>query len=325
MKNNEINPKLITRRKALKTIALGIAGTTVAGTWLHARQHSSKRALRVGMPFSFPATDPVAWANKARELGLGAVYPPGMSLDDKDYIRAIMAAVKEHGLVFAEVGRWVNMLDADPQVRAKNIRFVTEGLALAEEIGARSCINIAGSYNTNKWDGPHPKNLSEACFEETVENVRKIIDAVKPKRAKFALEMMGWTIPDSPDSYLQLIKAIDRQAFGVHVDVCNLINSPGKFWNNTQLIHEVFDKLGPMILSAHAKDLRWIPAPSIHFEECVIGEGNIDFATYMKRLLALEQDVPLMIEHMKSAEEYDSCKRKLFDIGKSAGIEFNTK
>ena len=32
MKNNEINPKLFTRRKALKTMALGIAGTTVAGT-----------------------------------------------------------------------------------------------------------------------------------------------------------------------------------------------------------------------------------------------------------------------------------------------------
>ena len=72
---------------------------------------SSKRPLRVGAPFSFPSTDPAAWAKKTRELNNGAVYAPDISLNDRDYIRAIIAAVKENGLIFAEVGRWgVNLL-----------------------------------------------------------------------------------------------------------------------------------------------------------------------------------------------------------------------
>ena len=83
-------------------------------------------------------------------------------------------------------------------------------------------------------------------FDAVVENARKIIDAVKPKRARFCYEMMGWALPDSPDSYLKLIKAVDRPAFGVHLDPCNLVNSPEKFYHNTALLNECFDKLGPL-------------------------------------------------------------------------------
>ena len=48
--------------------------------------------------------------------------------------------------------------------------------------------------------------------------VREIIDAVRPTRAFYTLEPMPWAYPDSVDSYLRLIAAIDRRAFGVHLD-----------------------------------------------------------------------------------------------------------
>ena len=62
----------------------------------------------------------------------------------------------------------------------------------------------AGTFNPTGWFGPHPKNLSQEFFDAAVENARKIIDAVKPRRAKFCYEMMGWALPDSPDAYLKL-------------------------------------------------------------------------------------------------------------------------
>ena len=319
MENSKLN-----RRKVLKTMAFGVIGASAATTWLHAAQPSSKskRFLRVGIPFSYPATDPMAWARKAKELQNKAVYVPEMSLDDKDYIRAIVTAVEENDLIFAEVGAWgTNLLDVDPDIRTKHIKTVSEKLALAEELGAQCCVTLTGSY-AKTWNDPHPKNVSDESYDVTVENARKIIDAVKPKRTKLCFEMMGWTLPDSPDSQLKLIKAVDREAFGVHVDICNLINSPDKFWNNTRLINEVFDKLGPWIVGAHAKDLRWVPWANVRFDECVIGEGAIDFATYLKRLIALDQDAPLMIEHMKNAEEYERCQQKIFEVGKAEGIEF---
>ncbi len=121
------------------------------------------------------------------------------------------------------------------------MKNATEGLALAEALGARDFVDIAGSYNTKSWFGPHPKNLSKEFFDASVENARKIIDAVRPSRAKFCYEMMGWALPDTPDAYVAMLTAVNQPAFGVHLDACNVVNSPQWFYRNTDVINECFD------------------------------------------------------------------------------------
>ena len=289
--------------------SLAVAQT--ANTTPTTRQNKS---VRIGAPTFFSEADPDAWAKNAREQRYRAVYAPNVALSDADRIRAFRDGAEQHDLIIAEVGRWCNMMDADPEKRKANIAIVTEGLALADELNARCCVDIAGSFDTESWFGPHPQNFSEDFFDLAVENARKIIDAVNPKRAVFAYEMMGWALPDTPESYLWLIRAIDRKGFGVHIDVCNMINSPDKFWNNTRLINEAFDMLGQWIVSAHAKDLRWQREMNIHFVECPLGEGVLDYVTLLKRMAALPNDVPLMIEHMKDQVEYQKCRNYLFRV-----------
>jgi sugar phosphate isomerase/epimerase len=276
----------------------------------------------LGGPLFQPPEDPEQLALAHRQLGYRAAYCPAVSLDDQQRIRQIEQAFAKHDVVIAEVGRWVNLLDSDPAVRQENLRKVTEGLALADEIGARCCVDIAGSYNPDVWFGPHPDNLSQRFFDATVENIRTIVDAVKPRRAKFSLEMMGWALPDSADSYLALIRAADRDAFAVHLDPCNLVNSPRRFYGNTELLNECFDKLGPHIVSCHAKDLAWEVEMNVHFREVPPGDGQLDYTTYLKRLVQLPQQPPLMMEHMSGAEEYDKAAHHIFQLGKRIGIGF---
>ena len=204
------------------------------------RRSRRARAVRLGGPVFDVPPDPEAFALAHRKLGYRAAYCPDVRLNDKERIRDYAAACAKHDVVIAEVGRWCNLLDADAAKRAANMATVTDGLALAEAIGARCCVDIAGSFNTTVWFGPHPDNLSPRFFDAAVENARKIIDAVKPQRAKFSYEMMGWSLPDGADAYLKMIKAIDRPAFGVHLDPCNAINSPEKFYHNTALLERVF-------------------------------------------------------------------------------------
>jgi sugar phosphate isomerase/epimerase len=183
-------------------------------------------------------------------------------------------------------------------------------------------VDIAGSYSATHWYGPHPENLSEKFFDEAVENARAIIDAVKPKRAKFCYEMMGWLFPDSPDSTLRMVQAVGREAFGVHLDPCNLINSPMRFYRNTELLDECFDKLGRWIVSCHAKDLTWDVEMNVHFREVRPGAGSLDYKTYLDRLARMPQSPPLMIEHLPNAEEYAKARQHILDLGKANGIAF---
>ncbi|HTX33792.1 MAG TPA: sugar phosphate isomerase/epimerase [Bryobacteraceae bacterium] len=239
---------------------------------------------------------------------------------DTGRIREIREAFAAENVVIAEVGAWKNMLDPDATTRKANLDYVTERLALADAVAARCCVDIAGSYNPKYWYGMSPNNLSREFFEATVENCRHAIDTVKPTRTRFTIEMMPWSLPDGPDSYLDLIEAVDRHSFGVHLDVCNVINSPARFYNNKAVIEECFRKLGQWVVSCHAKDLAWVPEYNVHFAEVVPGRGAIDYAAYLREIAKLPVDAPLMLEHLKTPGEYDEGRAYIQRVASQQGI-----
>lgn len=279
--------------------------------------------IRLGAPIFLKSDDPVALAKEHRRLGYSAAQCPAIAkVDNPDLIRAIQKAYAAEDVVIAEVGAWKNMLDPDSEKRKQNLQYVVDRCALAEAVGARCCVDIAGSYNPDVWYGPNPKNLSKDFFDATVENCRHVIDSVKPARTKFTIEMMGWNVPDNPDSYVRLIKAVDRKAFAVHLDVCNGINSPVKFYESKAYIEECFQKLGPWITSCHAKDLQWVVELNVHFLETIPGRGQVDYTAYLQCLSRLRQDAPLMLEHLKTTAEYDEGRQYIRKVGDAAGLKF---
>ncbi len=308
----------------LKRRAVLKSGILACGCGISAGQaaSASQRAIRLGAPVFNAPDDPEQLALAHRMLGYRAAYCPAVKLTDAERIRDIRKAFEKHGVVIAEVGRWCNLMDHDPEKRKRNIERVTEGLALAEELGALCCVDIAGSFNRKVWYGPHPDNLSQRFFDAAVANARKIIDAVRPKRAKFCYEMMSWSLPDSPEAYLKMLEAIERPAFGVHLDPCNIINSPRRFYSNGRVIDDCFDKLGQWVVSCHAKDLKWVVEMNVHFVEVRPGTGSIDYKTYLSRLAELPHRPPLMIEHLPNAEEYAKAADYITGLGRSLGIEF---
>jgi sugar phosphate isomerase/epimerase len=303
-------------------LATSLAATAAAIVSPSAIAAPKTLPIRLGGPSFAKSEDPEELARAHRALGYSAAYCPNVSIKDTDRIGAIIAAFKKHDVVIAEVGRWVNLLDPDSDKRKKNIETVTDGLALAEAVGARCCVDIAGSFNPNIWFGPDPGNLSKDFFDASVENARKIIDAVKPTRTTFSYEMMGWSIPDTPATYVKLIRAIDRKAFMVHLDPCNIVNSPEKFYRNTDLLNDCFDKLGKWIASCHGKDLRWDVEMNLHFREVIPGQGKVDYRTYLQRLARLPQNPPLMLEHLSKPEEYAQGRDYILQTGRAAGLTF---
>jgi len=299
----------ITRRSALAAIAA-----------VPAFGNRDDAGVRLGGPIFLNSDDPATLAQEHRRLGYGAAYCPAVNLADRDRIRAIEKAFQDAHVVIAEVGAWKNMLDPDEEKRRANLAYVTERCALADEVGARCCVDIAGSYNPRVWYGPHPGNLSKQFFDATVENCRHVIDSTKPKRTRFTIEMMGWSVPDGPDSYLELIRAVDRPAFGVHLDVCNGVNCPQRFYDNSGYIHECFQKLGRWIISCHAKDLQWVTELNVHFLEVVPGRGQIDYRQYLLELSRLPTEAPLMLEHLKTADEYVEGATYIRSVAQQAGI-----
>ena len=310
----------IERRAFLVRAASAAAASTGAASLSRAVEAGLK--LRLGAPVSVEGGDPDALARAHRARGYRAGYCPDIRLDDAARIRDTVAAFARHDVAIAEVGRWVNLLDADPEKRRKNVETVTNGLALAEAVGARCCVDIAGSFSTTSWFGPHPENLSERFFDAAVENARAIIDAVKPTRTTFCYEMMAWSLPDSPDACLRMVKAVDRKAFAVHLDPCNLVNSPSRYYGSSELVRECYRKLGPLVASVHAKDLAWDVEMAVHFREVRVGLGSIDYGVLLAEHARHAPTAPLMLEHLPNEAEYDAARDAVREAGRRADVAF---
>ena len=275
--------------------------------------------MRLGGPIFRDGDDPERWAAEHRRVGYGAAKYPSGADDDSDKINAFAAAAKAADVVIAELGAWSSPLSPDAAARRQALEKCRRCLALADEIGARCCVNIAGSRG-DIWDGPHPEDLAEETFDRVVETVRGIIDAVKPRRTFYTLETMPWMFPDSADSYLRLIKAIDRERFGVHLDPVNLVSSPQRYTHSADLLRECFAKLGPHIKSCHAKDVTMRQALLVHLDETRPGLGALDYGVYVQELAKLDPDTPLMLEHLETEAEYTLAADHIRGVAAEVGV-----
>lgn len=261
------------------------------------------------------------WAQAARGMGYGAVIFPLEATQPVREIDAFVEAAAQHDLVIAEVGVWNNVLASDPAERQSARERAVRQLELADYVGARCCVNIAGSFS-EQWDGPHPENLTERGFEAIVEVTQWIIDQVNPKRSEYSLEPMPWMYPDSPESFLALIEAVDRRGFGVHLDPVNTITSLHAYYHNGAEIQHWFDVLGDRIVSCHAKDIILRPELTLHLDECRPGTGYLDYETYLRCLASLKDpDVCVMFEHMTEIEDYKLAVEYVRKLAHSLGIE----
>jgi sugar phosphate isomerase/epimerase len=275
--------------------------------------------MRLGGPIFAKTETPDSWAKAVAAARYKAAYCPVGPEADNDTVAAYAAAARNADIVIAEVGAWSNPLGPDPATSTAAMEKCKAALALAERIGARCCLNIAGSRG-KKWDGPDAADLTDETFDMIVSVVRDIIDTVMPTRTFYTLETMPWMYPDSPDAYLRLIKAIDRKAFAVHLDPVNLVCSPQRYFATGHLIEECFAKLGAHIRSCHAKDILLHNNLTVHLDEVRPGQGKLDYPTFLRCLNRLDADVPLMLEHLPNEEEYCLAAAHIRSVADKEGI-----
>ena len=275
--------------------------------------------MRLGGPVFSGGKEPETWIEELQQRGYRAAYCPVGAEADASRIAVYAKAALEADIVIAEVGAWSNPLSVDADTRQKALEHCKAQLALADRIGALCCVNISGSRGT-QWDGPHADNLTEATFDLIVASVQEIIDAVRPDRTFYTLETMPWMYPDSVDSYLQLITAIDRPRFAVHLDPVNLISGPSLYFDNAGVTRECFAKLGPYIKSCHIKDITLSGQLMVHLDEVRPGAGSFDYRTLLTEAARLDPDLPLMLEHLPSEEEYTLAADFVRSIAAELGL-----
>lgn len=259
--------------------------------------------MRLGISYALPHSSPDEWGRAHRALGLGAVVFPVNCLAARQSIDDYAAACRDNGLTIAEVGVWKNVFSPDEADRRAARDFCMGQLELAEYLGANCCVNVAGARGP-AWDSGYADNYSQRAKDELVEFVQMLLDKVRPAHTAFALEPMPWMLPDGPQSCLELMALVDRPGFAAHMDVVNMINCPARYFNNHAFIDECFDALDGRIVSCHVKDTLMTKPLTLCLHEVPCGCGALDIARYAMRADAQSHDMPFIIEHLKTEQEY---------------------
>ena len=258
----------------------------------------------LGLSSPLTHASPTDWARQHKELGCDAIVFPYSSDMPSEIIDSYVDAAKQEDLTIAEVGVWRNTLSSNPRERDINISYAIDQLRLADRIGANCCVNIVGTPHGPVWDGAYVGNYSKETWEMAVKMIQFIIDEATPIHTKFTIEPMPWMIPSSPDEYLKLIEDVNRDAFGVHMDLINMINSPKRYFFHEEFAEECFEKLGDKICSCHLKNVILLPEYTFQLRECACEDGAINLRYYASLATKANPRMPMIIEHLDSDEEY---------------------
>ena len=278
--------------------------------------------MRLGGNVFYNGSNPEEYALAHVKKGYGAALcPDWISLEDLGKVAEFKAVMKEYDIRIAEVGAWCNPMHPDKAEAESKIQYMIRRLELAEELEAATCVNILGSKNPQYWAGAHKAGYSEAFFREAVEVSQRVIDAVKPAHTKLSFEMMPYHFLDCAEEYLRFLEAVDRKEAAVHLDICNTMNNPRRFYNNSEFISHTFGLLKEQIVTLHIKDIDLRPDVSVAmFQEVLFGTGGMDCKVLMEEIAKLPEDTPAMLEHMETEEEYVKATKAACEYAEKAGM-----
>ncbi|GHV70029.1 hypothetical protein AGMMS49928_15820 [Spirochaetia bacterium] len=280
--------------------------------------------MRLGANVFIHEKDPEAYVAEHLRKGYRAAYcPDWINADtDPDLCRVFKAALAKNDIVLAEVGIWKNVLSPNADDAKAAFDYSVRRLQTAEELGARCAVNIVGSWCKTHWDGPHELHYSQDFFDAAVEAARKVIDAVKPQKTKMTFEIMPCQFIDGAEGYMRFMRAVDRDAAGVHLDPTNSISNPRLLYDNVAYFQKEFKIFGNAIVSIHLKDLQLNPSEfTVNFQEVVIGKGNIDYINLLRLIDKLPPDTPGMLEHLATEELYDEAAASVRSLAGKAGVK----
>ena len=87
------------------------------------------------------------------------------------------------------------------------------------------------------------------------------------------------------------------------------------------MVDECFEKLGPHIKSVHGKDVVMTGEFNSNITQVQPGLGKLDYGVFVTEMERLDGELPLMTEHLETAEEYAQAAGYIRSVAAGAGVK----
>ena len=256
--------------------------------------------------------------------GLSAIVgPPGLEKLTDDECMEYGLEAGRLGITIGEYGCWCNLISPDSEERQKGIKKTREALRKAEIMDCRTVLNMVGTtHPSGDFFAPTPYMFSKKCRSDLREIILQILDGLELKSVKYILEPWCNSFFYRPEDIREFIDSVGHPSFGLHLDQMNMI-SHDNFFNTTELINKTFDLLEDKVFSVHLKDQTWdYSHQNLKWDEVSIGDGVMDYDTYLKRISKLPVDITCYCERMTEERDFAINFARLHHLASKAGTGF---
>jgi L-ribulose-5-phosphate 3-epimerase len=268
---------------------------------------AAKPALRLGLIVS-AGSDPEAAIRKVHEFGFPTCQV-GVSAFDAEMPARLRAALDRYqieatSLVAGGPGPEIYDFYRGPltigfvprESRAARIARIQKTSDFAKQCGVPAVQTHCGFI---------PENPNDPLYKEAVDALAAVAAYCKKNGQNFRCE----TGQETPITLFRAIKDTGMDNIGVNFDAANLI-----LYGKANPV-DALDILGPLVQGVHAKDGLYPTDTRELGREVPIGEGNVNFPAFIKRLKEVGYRGPLTIEReisgAKQAEDIRASKAYL--------------
>lgn len=254
-----------------------------------------------------PRIEAVAAAVRAAGLAAVQLEPASAGLEplfaDLDAATAsrIGQAFAREDVAVSAVSGTFNAIHPDRVWRVECIRRVGLLAQHCAVLGSRVITLCTGTrHPTNMWRY-HPDNGRPEAWVEMVETMRALARHGEAHSVDLAFEPEVVNVVDTAEKAERLIEEVGSPRLRLVMDPANYFH-PDMLPRMTEVLEDVFTRVGRFIALAHAKDVR---PPEPGQDECTrpaAGTGVLDYATYLRLLRASGYNGGLIMHSLSEAE-----------------------
>jgi sugar phosphate isomerase/epimerase len=250
-------------------------------------------------------------------VGCSCFFPDPMATTDREVDR-LRETLHSAGVAVAQTNAFYQSL-VNPDLRREGVNALKAAVAICRRLQGDMLYVRPGSLNPGGHWWPHPDNHKPETIDRLVDSLQAVAPVAEDAGVTLAIE--GHTVSplNTPQQVRDVIERVGSAALKFNCDPVNFVSNVQDVYHSRRVIDALFDNLGPLTWTVHAKDMAIEDRHVVHISEVVIGRGSMDMGYCLQRFQAVRPHGYVIIEHL-SDEQIPEARDSLLQAAARAGI-----